>query len=212
MSGTPDLFAEAEQGAALPLVLPDAELTLFKGFYPQQQADVLLAQLTAEIHWQQENIKMYGKVHAVPRLSAWYGEAGKTYTYSGITAHAQPWTPLLLDIKQRLEAVSGIVFNSVLLNRYRSGADGVAWHSDDEPELGQRPVIGSLSLGETRDFDLRHKTRQPACKHRIALGHGDYLLMAGATQQHWQHQVPKSKKVLGERLNLTFRVIQPVHK
>lgn len=208
MSTTPDLFAEVEAGRPVPITLPDAELTLFKGFYAAPEADALLAQLTAEIRWQQENIRMYGKVHAVPRLSAWYGEPGKSYTYSGITTHPEPWTPLLLAIKQRLEAVSGIVFNSVLLNRYRSGADGVAWHSDDEPELGQNPVIGSLSLGETRDFDLRHKTRQPVQKHRLALGHGDYLLMAGATQQHWQHQVPKSKKVLGERLNLTFRVIQ----
>lgn len=208
MSTTPDLFAEVEDGAPVRVALPDAELTLFKGFYTAAEADALLAQLTAEIHWQQENIKMYGKVHAVPRLSAWYGEAGKSYTYSGITTHPEPWTPLLLSIKQRLEAVSGIVFNSVLLNRYRSGADGVAWHSDDEPELGLQPVIGSLSLGETRDFDLRHKTRQPVQKHRMPLAHGDYLLMAGATQQHWQHQVPKSKKVLGERLNLTFRVIQ----
>lgn len=120
--------------------------------------------------------------------------------------HSSPWTPALLQIREKIENVSRIEFNSVLLNLYRSGADGVAWHSDDEPELGQNPVIGSVSLGAARTFHLKHRFIKNK-KQKIVLEHGSYLLMKGKTQHQWRHQIPKSKKNMGARINLSFRVV-----
>ena len=139
-------------------------------------------------------------------MTAWYGDAGKTYCYSGITVEPIPWTPLLLSIKTRVEAVANTTFNSVLLNYYRGEQDSVSWHSDDEPELGQNPVIASVSFGATRKFQFKHKTN-PDLRAAIDLTPGSLLIMAGATQHFWKHQIPKTTKPVGARINLTFRVI-----
>jgi alkylated DNA repair dioxygenase AlkB len=144
-------------------------------------------------------------VHDLPRLTAWYGDPAKTYVYSGITVRSLEWIAPLLEIKRRIEGVSDYSFNSVLLNRYRNGSDSVSWHADDEPELGQNPLIGSVSFGEARSFQMKHKFLDE--KRKIILEHGSYLLMKGSTQHYWLHQIPKSKRALGERINLTFRDI-----
>ena len=139
------------------LVMPDAEVILYRTFFSEPQSDTFLRELLETTNWRQEKIKFFGKPVDLPRLTAWYGDEGKSYRYSGIQVNPDPWTPTLLAIKQEIEAVSGVVFNSVLLNLYRGERDSVAWHSDDEPELGTNPVIGSVSFGETRTFQLRHK-------------------------------------------------------
>jgi alkylated DNA repair dioxygenase AlkB len=189
------------------LDMPDAEVFFYPTFFPRAQSDTLYQQLLDTTNWKQEKIKLYGKPIDLPRLTAWYGDAGKSYSYSGITVDLDPWTPALLAIKREIEAVSGVTFNSVLLNLYRGERDSVSWHSDDEPELGTNPVIGSVSFGETRTFQFRHK-RDKEQRVKLDLTHGSYLLMAGATQHHWLHQVPKAADARDSRINLTFRIIQ----
>ncbi len=166
-----------------------------------------LAQVTfTYINWQRDDIKMYGKTITLPRLTAWYGDAGKSYTYSGITSQPQAWNAGLLYIKKQIEQVTGYAFNSVLLNWYRNGEDHMGWHADDEPELGLNPLIASVNFGETRDFVLR-RIDNPRQKIIIPLQHGTLLVMGGALQHYWQHSVPKRKRVKGSRFNLTFRTI-----
>jgi alkylated DNA repair dioxygenase AlkB len=187
--------------------LPDADLLFFPAFFTAEESDRFLHDLLEQIHWQGESIKIYGKSVEVPRRVAWYGEPAATYRYSGVTHEPEPWNPTLLAIKRRIEPVAGVTFNSVLLNLYRGERDSMGWHSDDEPELGTDPVIGSVSFGATRTFQLRHQ-RDKSRKCPIELTHGSFLLMAGPTQHHWRHQVPKSSRPCGPRVNLTFRVIQ----
>lgn len=184
--------------------LPDADILHYAALYSRSEADRLFHQLRREVDWRQEHISLYGQPRPVPRLTAWHGEPGTTYTYSGIRHEAALWLPVLLEIRERIERVSSATFNSVLLNLYRDGADSVAWHADDEPELGRNPVIGSVSFGASRTFQMKHQKHR-GLKQSIALDHGSFLLMQGATQHHWIHQVPKSRGVSGERINLTFR-------
>lgn len=158
------------------------------------------------INWTRDHIKMFGKTIPLPRLTAWYGDAGKSYTYSGITSQPNPWNTGLRYIKQRVELVAAVTFNSVLLNWYRSGEDHMSWHADDEHELGINPVIASVNFGEARDFVLR-RNDDPTQKIVIPLQHGTVLVMGGQLQHYWQHSVPKRKKVKGSRFNLTFRCI-----
>lgn len=188
--------------------LPDAEVRFYPQLFTAPEADRLFETLLAETDWTQEQIKICGKTIDIPRLTAWCGDPGKVYTYSGIRLRASPWTPALAEIKERVEKLGTERFNSVLLNRYRNGADSVAWHSDDEPELGKNPPIGSVSLGAQRKFQMKHKTDHTQKLVNIPLTHGSYLLMRGATQHHWRHQLPKTKKPVGERINLTFRTIR----
>ena len=189
--------------------LPDSELFYYPGHFEAKKADELLAQLKDGIEWTQNTIRFYGKESLVPRLEAWYGDFGKSYTYSGIHMDPKPWTPDLLTIKQAIEPVAGVEFNSVLINYYRDGKDRVAWHSDDEKELGLNPVIGSVSLGAERKFKLRHKQyKTNGLKHEILLRHGSFLLMQGSTQHHWMHEIPRTAKPIGPRINLTFRIIK----
>ena len=166
----------------------------------------LFAELYGTINWKQEVTLLFGKQVAIPRLTAWYGDAGKSYTYSNIKMEPNLWTPTLITIKSKIEAIAGTVFNSVLLNLYRDGKDSVAWHSDDESELGENPAIGSVSFGATRRFMLRHKY-QKETKLEIQLTPGSFLLMKGQTQHFWQHQIPKAAKVTEPRINLTFRKV-----
>ncbi len=151
-------------------------------------------------------MNLYGKSVPLPRLSAWYGDAGASYVYSGIALEPLTWTPLLLSLKQEVEHPAEATFNSVLLNRYRSGADYIGWHTDAEKSLGPDPIIGSLNFGAERRFQLR-RLSDNASKTEFALGHGSAIVMGTDVQQRWQHAVPKTAKVIGERVNLTFRRI-----
>lgn len=205
-----DLFVGETEGTDSPrlieLQLPDAKVIFYPKFFSCEESDALFTELQNNINWKQEQIKFYGKMIDLPRLTAWYGDKGKSYTYSGITVEPEEWIQTLLKIKSEIEPVSGVRFNSVLLNLYRGGRDSVSWHSDDEPELGQNPVIGSVSFGETRSFQFKHKHKSEL-REEIDLTHGSFLLMQGPTQHFWQHQVPKTTKSIGPRINLTFRVI-----
>jgi alkylated DNA repair dioxygenase AlkB len=189
------------------LDMVDADVILFPTFFPPADADTLLAALSANIAWQHTPIKLYGREIYQPRLTAWYGDPGRSYTYSGITMHPEPWTPELLQIRHKVESVAGVVFNSVLLNQYRHERDSVAWHSDDETELGTDPVIASVSFGATRRFQFKHKT-DPTLRAAVDLTHGSLLLMRGPTQHFWKHQIPKSTRPHASRINLTFRTIR----
>src|SRR3989338_2917186 len=186
------------------LKIPDAEIIFYPNFFPKSESDAFYEDLYRRADWKEERIKLYGKTVAMPRLTAWYGEPGSTYRYSGITVKPAPWTSALLAIKKKIEAVSQETFNGVLLNLYRNELDSVSWHSDDEPELG--PVIGSVSLGETRRFQFKHK-RIKGLRHEILLTHGSYLLMKAPTQRFWLHQIHKGTKRHFPRINLTFRKI-----
>lgn len=158
------------------------------------------------IKWRQDSVEMFGKTHPLPRLSAWHGDSDRPYTYSGITLQPNPWTDTLNSIRDALEPICKRRFNSVLLNWYRDGDDYISWHTDAEPELGTNPLIASVNFGETRRFLIRRKDDHK-CKVEILLHHGSVLVMAGALQHHWQHSVPKQKRVKDNRLNLTFRTI-----
>lgn len=173
-------------------------------FLNRNEADTLFTRLLDQTPWQQETIMMYGVEKLVPRLIAWYGDAD--YTYSRRTHRALPMTPDLLDLKQRAEAAAATRFNSVLLNLYRTGQDSVAWHADDEKDLGPEPVIASVSIGAERDFKLKHKAGQikPVT---LTLGHGSCLVMGAGLQRDWHHAIPKTARPVGPRINLTFRWI-----
>ncbi len=188
-------------------LLPDSnDFLYYRGFIADEQADRTFAQLAQLIAWHTERITLFGRHYESPRLVAWYGDAGAVYRYSGITHQPHPWTKELLALRADLEAFLGVRFTSVLLNRYRDGRDSVSWHSDDEPELGARPVIASVSLGVARTFCLRSK-RDRARRVSLRLEHGSLLLMRGESQAAWQHAVLKERHVSGERINLTFRVL-----
>jgi alkylated DNA repair dioxygenase AlkB len=187
------------------LALPDGEVILYQRVFTGTQRDRLFQELLDHTPWQQHTIKLYGRTMAVPRLSAWHGDPGAVYCYSGLRLEPLPWTPVLCEIKAVVEQLADTPFNSVLLNLYRHGQDSIGWHSDDEPELGHHPVIASVSLGAVRRFILRHK-RLPV-RLPLDLDAGSVLLMRGATQQHWQHQLPKTRKPTNPRINLTFRFI-----
>lgn len=166
-----------------------------------------LARIVAETDWRQERIRTPGGWVDQPRLTAWQGDPGAVYIYSGIRNVPQPWTPAVAELRDAIAALCGVHFNSVLLNRYRGGADSMGWHADHEPELGPHPVIASLSLGATRRFDLRHNAT--GVMRSFPLSSGSLLVMRGKTQAQWRHRVPKEPAVSGERVNLTFRVVMP---
>jgi alkylated DNA repair dioxygenase AlkB len=188
------------------LAMPDADVIFYREFFSQQECDTLSKELANNIHWTQQQARFPGGVVPLPRLTAWYGDEGKSYTYSGITVHPEPWTQTLLAIKARVEAESSVQFNSVLLNFYRNEQDSVSWHSDDEPELGTNPVIASVSFGAMRTFQFKHK-HNADLRMAIDLTPGSLLVMQGTTQHFWKHQIPKTKRPHGGRINLTFRVI-----
>lgn len=178
------------------------------GWLPASESEALQARLAAEVPWTVHRIRMFGRWVDSPRLSCWMGDAGARYRYSGALFEPEPWHPAVAALLPRLEAASGVRFNSVLLNRYRHGGDSMGWHSDDEPELGPEPVIASLSLGAGRRFLLRLRS-DPAQKREWGLAHGDLLLMRGDCQQAAQHALPRMAGVKGERINLTFRRVRP---
>lgn len=184
------------------LDLPDAEISYYEDFIADES--VIYQQLLKDLQWRQDTIQMYGKPVLIPRMNAWYGDKDAAYGYSGLSLTPIPWADSLLVLKQMVEQQLNTRFNSVLANYYRDGADSVGWHSDDEAELGHNPIIASLSFGATRRFSLRQRQQQTAPVH-IDLQGGSLLVMAGATQQYWHHQIAKTAKPVAGRINLTFR-------
>lgn len=199
---SPDLF-----DAPRAISPPDAELVLYPGFDPGNDPYDLLRELIQQTPWRADAITLFGKRHPQPRLHAWYGDAGCAYRYSGLRLEPLPWTPTLERLRRQVEQAAGGEFNSVLLNYYRHERDSMGMHADDEPELGPRPLIASLSLGATRTLLLRHRTRHDLKTLRLPLPHGSLLVMGGETQQHWKHGINKERRPLGPRVNLTFRKI-----
>jgi alkylated DNA repair dioxygenase AlkB len=202
MSG---LFAQADRLERIPMI--DAEVYYLDDLALGRERDEILQQLIANTEWRQDSIVVWGKMYQQPRLLAWYGDSGSEYTYSGITLSPMPWTELLLDMKKRVESVTRESFNSVLLNYYRDNRDSMGFHSDDEPELGEEPVIASVSLGEERTLVLKHKIDKLAKPVRLRLASGSLLLMKGDTQRCWKHGIAKETRRCGARVNLTFRHI-----
>lgn len=188
------------------LHLREAEVSWHRHWLPRDAADTLQRTLREDVPWEVHRIRMFGRQVDSPRLSCWMGDPAARYRYSGTEFVPQPWHPALLPLRDQLAAFCGHAFNSVLLNRYRDGDDGMGWHSDNEPELGPAPVIASLSLGAGRRFLLRRRDDH-AKKAEVLLDHGDLLVMGGQTQRLYQHSLPKSARPLAERLNLTFRWI-----
>ena len=188
------------------LPLPDADIVYYQRFFAPETVERYFQTLLSEVDWEQRMLLVYGKRHPEPRLTAWYGDEGATYSYSGTTRYPKPWTPLLREIKQAVEHAAGVCYNSLLLNLYRDGKDSVSWHSDEEEGLGRNPSIASVSFGAVRSFQLRHR-QDKRLRHSMALAPGSLLLMQGPTQHYWHHQVPKTTRAVGRRINLTFRLI-----
>jgi len=196
-----DLFAA--DARLRPIPFEDGQLAWMPQLpLPWSNADVM-ARLIAETAWREETVVVYGKRHLQPRLSAWHGDAA--YTYSGLRLEPLPFTPLLDTLRDAVQAATGHVFNSVLLNYYRNERDSMGMHSDDEPELGSQPAIASLSLGAARTFILKHKYNKKTV--RLDLTDGSLLLMTGETQKYWLHGINKMTRSLQARVNLTFRKI-----
>ncbi len=187
--------------------LPDAELQYFQSFWDKKTADACFQELLEIIPWQQDQVKVFGKTYDQPRLTSLHSNTHSTYTYSGLTLHPHPMTDLLEELLQKIQTVTNDVFNCVLLNLYRNGADSNGWHADNERELGKHPAIASVSFGAPRSFRFKHR-KIKAENHKIVLHNGSLLLMGGAMQEHWLHQIPKTKKPTPPRINLTFRKIK----
>lgn len=189
---------------------PGLALRHWSGWH--RQADGLIQQLLDQVPWRQESIRLFGRVHPLPRLTCWMADPGCDYRYSGLQQEAQPWLPSLLELRQQLSELCGHPLNSLLLNLYRDGGDAMGCHADDEPELDPEAAIVSLSLGAARALRFKPKPRSPlahgSAPVAIELGHGDLLLMDPPTQQHWLHELPRRKRVQQPRINLTFRRIR----
>lgn len=189
--------------------MDDADVILYKHLFSQEFCNYF-STLDKEIHWQQNQVKIFGKTLLEPRLSAYYGDKDKSYRYSGFTREPLPWHPILLEIKSAIEPLIGTEFNVVFLNLYRDGNDGVGWHRDNQKELGLNPTIASVSFGATRHLIFRHQDDHQN-QVTLELSDGDLLIMAGETQKFWQHKVPKSSSKIASqvqpRINLTYRFV-----
>lgn len=197
-----ELFKKNEE--RLDLNLPDANISYFPHFLEPEIANSAFDVLFDELEWRQHIVKIFGKLLPQPRLTALYGINDQPYTYSNLTLKPLKFPRELLEIHQKLKDLTKINFTHCLANLYRDGSDSMGWHADDEKELGENPVIASVSLGAARRFQLKHKF-DPTLKYQLELEHGSLLLMAGTTQHFWKHQLPKTKKLISPRINLTFR-------
>lgn len=179
-------------------------------YYPkiwnEDQCAVMFDALLQSLHWETDQLVMFGEVITTKRKVVWVGDEGRSYTYSGVRKHPSPWTTELLAIKARLEELAQWKFNSYLLNLYHNGSEGMGWHSDNEPELNPKAPIASLSLGEIRKFAFRHKIDKTVSP--VFLENGSVLMMHAPTQESWQHSLLKTAKPVGPRINLTFREIR----
>ena len=197
-----DLFSEENQE----FHLPDAHLIYIPNCFSKTEADTLFKSLRHNTNWQEDDITIFGKTYKQPRLTALYSENNKPYSYSSITMYPEPYTSEITNIKHKVEELANSHFNTVLLNLYRHGNDSNGWHADNEKELGKHPVIASVTFGEERPFHFKHRQIKDE-RHKLTLNHGSLLIMKGAMQEHWLHQIAKTKKEIGERINLTFRTI-----
>lgn len=221
----PSLFSHVQDDTNPQVIQLDgdgSQLYFWERFFSPTVAQTYFTQILEQAAWEQSTIVIAGKPVTIPRLNCWYGDPGADYSYSGRLFRAHPWLPVLTVIKQRVDSqiiqqLLGSLggqgfcgFNSVLCNHYRDGNDSVDWHSDDEPELGDKPFIASVSLGATRTFQLRHKSDRHVAATELPLSHGSLLLMTGEVQHHWQHRVPKlaQSQACTARVNLTFRVVK----
>lgn len=200
-----DLFGSSPTPETLSV--PDGELLLHRCFLDKATSDRLFTLWKDTLPWQQDYITIAGKTLPIPRLQTWFGDHDSYYGYSGIALTPNPWTTELLALRKQIEAIAGVSFNSLLINLYRDGQDSVSWHADDETTLGPTPTIASLSLGHTRHFQLKHKTNTQLKTLSLPLAHGDLIVMKPPLQQHWLHQVPKTRHPVSARINLTFRHI-----
>ena len=191
----------------LKIKLPNAEIEYTPAFFNSEESRKLFEAIYHQTNWIEEDIRVYGKVYKQPRLTAFYANNNIIYGYSNISMSPQPFSPVLKAIKIKIEKATGTTFSSCLLNLYRDGQDSNGWHADDEKELGKNPVIASVSLGTERLFHLKHKNIK-TLKHKLTLQNGSLLLMKGETQHHWLHQIPKTKKLIDKRINLTFRLLK----
>lgn len=198
----PDLFH-----SAIDLNLPDSHISYYPNFLSATEADSYFRILREQTTWQQDDIRVFGKTYPQPRLTALYANNEKPYSYSNITMHPHVFTNEMEVIKNKVEEITGAHFTTCLLNLYRTGQDSNGWHADNEKELGKNPVIASVSLGAERFFHLKHISNL-ALKQKLLLEHGSLLLMQGETQHFWKHQIAKTQKQIGERINLTFRIIK----
>ncbi len=187
--------------------LKDADILYHPNFFTKEEEFRLFKKLKKETPWIQDDIKVFGKIYKQPRLTAFYANNQNTYTYSGITMQPLPFTDTLLEIKTKIESYCEDRFSSCLINLYRDGRDSNGWHADNEKELGRNPVIASVSFGAPRLFKMKHRYDK-SLKFDMVLEPGSLLLMKGTTQQFWLHQIPKTKKMIDPRINLTFRYIK----
>ena len=197
-----DLFPKEK----IVLPLPDAVFEFYPNFFNKEEADLLYEKILAETPWQQDDITIFGKKIAQPRLTCLYGNEGKPYSYSGITMQPNPWNTTLIYIKDKIEQTAEKNFTTVLANLYRNEKDSNGWHADNEKELGRNPIIASVSFGEERKFQLKHNTN-PEAKITLNLNHGSLLLMKEGSQVYYKHQIPKATQPKKARINLTFRTI-----
>jgi len=196
-------FFPEEEG----LLFPSDTLQYFPSFLEGKASLKLMDLLQTTVPWRQQTLTIHGKIVQTPRLTAWYGDPKSHYQFSGTRLHPLPWTKPLLTLKQEVSSLVQAPFNSVLLNYYRDGRDSVAWHSDDERELGEYPLIASVSLGQERRFEFRKK-EDHGQRYSLTLANGSLLIMKGALQKDWQHRIPKSTTAMIPRINLTFRNIE----
>lgn len=206
---TPTIIDLIHKGSKKPenIIPYDGKATYYgpilDGVVAQNYFDVLYK----ETPWQRDELLMYGKHIITERKIAWYGSRTYEYVYSNKTRTAIPFTKTLLELKEIVEKHTGVIYNSCLLNLYENGGQGLGWHFDKESRSPDSS-IASLSLGEERRFDFRHeKTKETVS---VILENGSLLHMQGLLQNYWKHQLPKSKKVFGPRINLTFRRIEPI--
>lgn len=183
--------------------IADGVLWIENDFLTPAESAMFQRELQTSTSWRQDQIKLFGKTVTIPRLQAFIGDEGIHYRYSGLTLFTSPWGSATARIRDKLFEYTDTEFNAALLNLYRNGQDSMGWHSDDEKELGQNPIIASVSLGAERRFLLRH--RSTGAKITIQLKSGSLLWMAGPLQHHWQHSLPKTRAECGSRINLTFR-------
>ncbi|UJF17175.1 alpha-ketoglutarate-dependent dioxygenase AlkB [Vibrio sp. SS-MA-C1-2] len=193
----------------LKLLNNEGRVTCWENVLSTEFTDQLWQELYYQSQWQQESITLFNQTHQQPRLTCWYGDFGVKADkgYQKLTT-AIPFSPLLLQLKTKIEQITGYQYNSLLLNLYRDGEDGVGYHADDESILGSCPAIASYSLGATRRFLVKHNDNQFQSL-RLDLKHNDLILMSGMLQHRWKHAVAKTKKSVGPRINLTFRQIHP---
>lgn len=198
----PDAYADARRISADRAL----EMCYLPGFLGGADADALFERLLGGIDWRAEFVTLFGRTQPVPRLVAWCGAAGLDYRYGGAPHRCRGWQAVLIPVRERLDVGLGAAFNFVLMNRYRSGADAMGWHADDEASLGREPLVASVSLGATRRFRVRSKSRSgPSVS--VDLEHGSLLVAWGHSQSRYAHCVPRTRRPVGERINLTFRTI-----